>query len=53
MISSDKGYEISLDKGKNILNVRAWGVWNGDDRELAEKCEPWFVEMVERIFWSW
>jgi hypothetical protein len=49
MISGDKGYEISLVKVKNILNVRAWGVWNGDDRELAENFERELQENVKEI----
>lgn len=49
MIPSDKGYEISLGKGKNILNIRAWGVWNVDDRELAENFERELQKKVNEI----
>ena len=49
MLSGEKGYEISLDKGRNILTVQAWGDWDMEDTELAENFKREVKEKVKEV----
>lgn len=49
MLSSQKGYKISLDMARQILNVQAWGGWDGEDLELAEKFQRELQEKITEI----
>lgn len=50
MQSRKKGYTISIShKARDILNVRAWGVWGADDKELAEHFTMELQDKVKEI----
>jgi serine/threonine-protein kinase len=49
MLSGKKGYKVSLDKTRHILNVQAWGVWDVEDMELAEKFQRELQEKVKEV----
>lgn len=50
MLSSNKGYEISIVLAeKNMLTVRAWGVWNTEDKELAEHFTRELQDKVKEL----
>ena len=50
MLSTHKGYTISIVTAeKNMLTVRAWGVWNTDDKELAEYFTMELQDKVEEL----
>jgi hypothetical protein len=50
MISSKKGYSISIiHNARDSLYVRAWGVWEIEDRTLAKNFERELKEKVKEI----
>ncbi len=49
MISSEKGYRISVNTVRNILKVQAWGIWNVEDMELAENFREELEEKVKEV----
>jgi len=49
MRTSGKGYEISLDTVRKILNVRAWGVWDAKDKKLAENFRRELQKKVKEV----
>jgi len=49
MISSEKGYRISVNEVRNILKVRVWGIWNVEDIELAENFKAEIQEKVKEV----
>ena len=50
MLSKNKGYTISIVTAeKNILNVRAWGVWDIADKELAEHFTNELQDKVKEL----
>jgi len=46
MSENKKGYEISIDKARNLLKIRVWGFW---DMEVAEKYENEFKKKIKEI----
>ena len=50
MLSSKKGYRIFIiHKARDILNVRARGVWDVEDRKLAENFKMELTDKVKEI----
>jgi hypothetical protein len=49
MLSSEKGFRISVNATRNILNVQAWGIWDGEDMELAENFREELQEKVKEV----
>lgn len=49
MLSDKKGYRISLNKARDLLTVRAWGNWDVEDMELAEKFQRDLQEKVKEV----
>ena len=50
MLPNDKGYTISVVTAeKNILTIRAWGVWNTGDKELAEHFTRELQDKVKEL----
>ena len=50
MLLDNKGYTISIVTAKkNILNVRAWGVWDAEDKKLAENFKVELQDKVKKI----
>ena len=49
MLSSKKGYKVSLDKARNILKVQAWGIWDVEDTEFAENFQRELKEKVKEV----
>ena len=49
MISSEKGYRISVNAVRHLLKVRAWGIWDVKDMELAENLRGELQEKVKEV----
>jgi hypothetical protein len=50
MLSENKGYKISIVTAeKNMLNVRAWGVWDAEDKKLAEHFTRELQDKVKEL----
>jgi serine/threonine-protein kinase len=50
MISSEKGYKVSIiHKGRTVLKVRVWGLWDVEDTELAENFKRELKEKVKEV----
>ena len=49
MLLGKKGYEISLDTARHILKVQAWGVWDVEEKELAENFKRELQEKVKEV----
>ena len=49
MISSEKGYRISVNTTRHILKVQVWGIWDMEDMELAESFRGELQEKVKEV----
>ena len=50
MLSRRKGYTISVGaEERNILTIRAWGVWKAEDEDLARNFTRELQEQVENV----
>jgi hypothetical protein len=54
MAKAEKGYEIALDKARNILKMRLWGLWDASlIQQFEQEVQKKILEMSQHAPQGW